>query len=379
MQARLLGAAFALAPALLMTATPVAALGRSATPSPAPTASPTGTSTVKPSGTPAPDRVTFGLGAASKGNLDGRTAIQVVEPRGFTFRDQVAVVNLSLTPLTLHLYAVDVHNDVNGRLEPDVASQKPTDLGLWVTLDTPGGSHQIVVPAQGRLLVPISVHVPKNAPVGDHVAGIMVGLNTQAQGQGKTATNLNVEKRVGMQLSVRVAGQLTSQLSVTDMHVTYSGAISPFARGTAHVTYDIRNTGTVRLSGTQSLSIQGLLGSAAPVVDVPDVPMLLPGGVAAVSLDVPGVLPAGPLTADVTVNPQSAPGDADPPSQPATASTRFWAIDWTLLALIMLLVLGIAWFVRYRRRRPTPEPGRRVRGSTTPDLVGAGSARGRSS
>ena len=339
-------------------------------PNPSSPASADGTTSGSTS-TSSPHRVTFGIGAASKGKLDGRTAIQVVVPRGGTYKDQVVVVNLAYTPLTLSLYSVDVHNDANGRLEPDVASVTPKDLGAWVALATPGGTRQIKVPAKGRLVVPLTVHVPRNAPVGDHLSGVMVGLHAQAQGSGQTSTDLNVEQRVGLRLSVRVAGQLRARLTVVNLSATYSGTVNPFGKGSARVTYTVRNDGNVRLGGTQQLSIHGLLGSAAPNVTLPEVPVLLPGGSATFSVDVPDVVPVGLLTAEVSVAATSAAGDANPPADLAVGTARFWAIDWTLLALALALSILLAWWYRHRRRRAPVAPGRREVGARA-DLVSSG-------
>jgi uncharacterized iron-regulated membrane protein len=83
------------------------------------------------------------------------------------------------------------------------------------------------------------------------------------------------------------------------------------------------------------------------------------------------------LSADVTVVPAAAQGDAVPELAVATASARFWAIPWTLLALLLLIVGLVTWWWRRRNAAVPPESGRRARGATgaaDTGLVGAASA-----
>jgi hypothetical protein len=337
----------------------------SATTAPSPSASPSASAgAAQPA---SPNKVTFGIGTATKGRLDRRQGIQLVEARGSVAYDAVAVVNQAFVPLVLEVYAVDVFNDVNGNLQPQVAAVKATDAGSWVTLANPGGKRTITVPAKGTVVIPVTVRVPKNAPVGDHLAGIMVSLTAKGQGSGDKPATVDLEQRVGLRVSVRVAGQLKPELTISGLLARYTGSLNPFGKGTAQISYVVTNTGNIKLGARQEVTIHSLIGSAAPNVAVADVPVLLPGGSATITLQVPDVLPLVFLTADVTVIPAAAVGDADPALAIATASTHFWAIPWTLLALMIALGLMIAWWVRRMRRRTPSEPGRREMSGATPE------------
>lgn len=363
-RAALLLGAFLLAPIL---AAPAAAA--TTTPSPSPSAPTSGSAA-------SPPKVTFGLGPSTKGVLDRRPGISMVQARGATVKDEVTVVNLSDRPLTLDVYPVDVYNDVNGNLEPQVAAAKPQDAGAWVTMATPGGKRAVVVPGRGNVIVPITVTIPKNAAVGDHLAGLMVSLTAKGQSTGQVSAPVDLDQRVGIRLSIRVAGQLKPELTVSGIDPVYTGSLLPWGRGSAQVTYVVTNTGNVKLGGHQRVAVNGLFGAAAAPLDVADLPVLLPGGKATVTVQVPDVAPMGLLSADVTVVPLPAQGDAVPELSVATASAKFWAIPWTLLALLLLLAGLAAWWWRRRHRVPPVEPGRRHRGATSADtgLVGAASA-----
>lgn len=353
--------------AMASTASP----GPSASPSPVPSASgASGEAAEKPV-------VTFGIGPSTKGKVDRRSNYNVLAPRGGVVRDEVALVNLTLEPLTLNLYAADAVNGPDGAIGLEPAATKPVDAATWVTFATPTGKGYVVLKPRQTLAVPFTVTVPKEAEIGDHLAGVVASTVTQGQTPGERGTDISFEQRVAVRLSVRVAGELRPELSVENLTAVYAGALNPFGRGTAVVTYTVRNTGNVRLGGRQAVHVQGVVGPIAYADDVPDIPMLLPGGSATVSIPVPEALPLGLMTAAVTVVALAPAGDANPPSAMASGSSTFWAVPWTLLALILGLLLLAGWLWRRhvapRFDRPAAlngADGRRARPG--PDLVNAG-------
>ena len=350
-----------LALAATVTPTPAASAG-SAQPSP----SASGSAVEKPV-------VTFGIGPSKKGKIDRRSNFAFLTPRGTTVTDEVAVVNLTLEPLTLNLYAADAVNGPDGTLGLEPSAKEPVDAASWVTFATPTGKGYVVLAPRETRFVEFTVTVPEDALVGDHLAGVIASTVSQGATPGERTTDITFEQRIGLRLAIRVAGELNPQLTVQDMSATYAGSLNPFAKGTAVVTYTVRNTGNVRLGGSQRVTVSGLFGSTAVATGVPDIPLLLPGGSATVSVPVDGVLPAIYLNGTVTVTVLAAAGDANPPAEPVVATVGFWAIPWTLFALItaLLLILGAWW-----RRRVTPAitPGGR-RSRHEPELVDAGRVR----
>lgn len=339
------------ATALLLPLAPAGA--SSTTPSPSPS----------PSGTADAGRViTFGIGPATKGKVDRRPNFNVLLTKGGTAKDQVALVNLSYKPLTLNLYASDAVNTPDGQLSLMPADVDPKDAAKWVSLKTPTGKGYVVVKPRSTLVVPFTVKVPDGAYVGDHLAGIVASTVTRGQTPGDRSTDVQFEQRIAVRLAVRVAGQLNPQLTIENLTASYAGPLNPFATGTATLTYTVRNTGNIRLGGAQAIAVGSLFGSAVQADDEPDIPLLLPGGSATVTVDVPGVRPLGLMTATVHVSPLAAAGDANPEATVATATAQFWAMPWILLAILLLLALVILLLVR-RRRGSGPEPqGRRAAG-----------------
>ncbi len=264
MSLRLLAAASIIGVSLLGGAPVATAAPRADSPIPSPSASSSGSGT-----TATPNnaqRVTFGIGAATHNKLDGRSEIRVLAPLGGDYKDQVAVVNVSAQPLALKVYAANMRNDASGRLEADPAADKPTDLATWLRLTTPTGTSTVVVPKKGMVFVPVTLHVPKNAAVGDHMAAIVVSLSSTGRSSGSTAPNVTLDQRVGLRLALRVAGPMNPHLTVANISANYSGTLNPFGKGKARVTYTVRNDGNLRLGGTQSVTIHGLFGTAAPNV-----------------------------------------------------------------------------------------------------------------
>lgn len=250
--------------------------------------------------------------------------------------DTLAVTNHDAAPLNLAVYAADAFTTATGGLDLLTRDKPSTGVGAWVH---PGTGHVTVPPGQ-TANVPFSVVVPADAPAGDHVGGILTAL-----------TEGGAERRLGIRVRLRVGGDLRPGLTVDAPHVTYAGTFSPFGTGDATLTYTIRNTGNAVVAARQSASVSGPFGSWRTAADpVPDTPRLLPGETWKVSVPVHGVTPAVHLTGTVTLVPllTDAAGSTAP-LPAADTSVGSWAIPWTLLALVVVL-LGAAVFAIRRRR-----------------------------
>lgn len=338
------GSALAALLALVALAVPLSPANASgASPSPSPSAS----STAEADGRV----ITFGIGPASKGKVDRRPNFNILLTKGAATKDQVALVNLTYKPLTLNLYAADAVNTTDGQLSLQPANEQPTDVAKWVTFDTPTGKPYVVVKPRSTLVVPFTVKAPKNTYVGDHLAGIVASTVTRGQTPGDRTTDVEFEQRIAVRLGVRIAGELAPALAVENVSASYAGTLNPFGAGTATVTYTVHNTGNVRLGGEQKVTIAGLAGSAAVADSLQDIPMLLPGSTATVTVPVADVRPLGPMTATVEVAPVSVAGDANPPVAVASSSTVVWAVPWLLVALVLLLVVAVLALLRVRRAR----------------------------
>ncbi len=330
-------------------------------------------------GKAAAPKVTFGVGPAGSVKVndhgtirtilgvDGRPAFTYSMTPGATLTDNLAVVNIGFQPIQLTVYATDAVNGSDGSFGLLPATTKPTDAGSWVKLTLPNGTTSLEVPARTTEILPLRVVVPANAAPGDHAAGLVASLASNVKDANGDVVTL--DQRVGARMFIRVSGALRPGLTVDSLAASYHGTLNPFGKGEATVTYTVRNTGNVRLAGSQRVTISGLFGTTGNPSAIADISLLLPGGSEKVTVTVPGVLPTIWMTAHVTVSPLAVKGDVDPHLAPVAASTHFWAIPWALIALLVALAL-LGWWLLRRRRKGPDQPA--VVETPESDLAGAG-------
>ncbi|GIG90383.1 WxL protein peptidoglycan domain-containing protein [Plantactinospora endophytica] len=256
--------------------------------------------------------------------------------------DRVAVTNRSVRPLTVTVYATDASTSGDGAFALPPASQPAREAGAWIGLE-----RQVRTLRPGeRAVLPFRVTVPRDATPGDHAAGIVASVaeqRTDAEGQ-----RVNVERRVGARIYLRVNGPLAPMVDVESVQVGYANSAVPFARGPATVTYRLRNPGNVRVGGTAKLRTTGLFG--VPLASGQDVtlPELLPGARVTLVRRIDGVPSAGMVTATVRVEATSSEG----PLPVVTRTGTVWTFPWTMLYLLVVIgaVLALLWWRRRRRR-----------------------------
>jgi hypothetical protein len=202
--------------------------------------------------------------------------------------------------------------------------------------------------------VPFVITLPDDAAPGDYVGGIVT-----SPAQADEAGGIDVNRRVGIRIGLRVGGALKPSLSVESLHVHYSDTANPIGKGDATVTYTIHNTGNAILTARQTVSVSGPFGRWAVAAGrIADSPPLLPGDTWKVSAPLHAVAPALRLTATVTLVPLLT--DAAGSIAPLTAaktSGHAWTVPWSLLLAIIVLcglvVAGLAF--RPRRRDGAPD------------------------
>ncbi|MBI4939789.1 MAG: hypothetical protein HY830_03460, partial [Actinobacteria bacterium] len=272
----------------------------------------------------------FGVQPASAKKPDARPNLTYrdVAP-GQRFFDHVAFVNVSALPVTLTVYPADAMNTPEGAFDALTRDKRSTDLGAWIKLRR----SQVTVPARSAFVTPIEIRVPKGAEPGDHAAAIIASLRTTTK--DAKGNVVNRDTRVGTRVYVRVKGELTPKIELARTDVDFSGGL-PFT-GAAEVTYTVRNTGNVRLEGTQTVRVGGLFGVAGRSVALPDMAELLPGNELTYTTTVKKVVPTFFNEAEVVVDPVSVTGNVDPASAQAVGSVSFLAVSW--VAVLVLLVL----------------------------------------
>jgi hypothetical protein len=220
--------------------------------------------------------------------------------------------------------------------------------------------------------VPFTLVVPQNAESGDHTGGIVTSVTTPGTDEDKTPVLL--DRRLGNRVQVRVGGPLRPRLEITDLQAEYDGTLNPVGEGTMHVTYTVRNTGNVRVTAVPTIEVKGPLGVVSTTLRSAAMPELLPRNSLTFTADVE-VFPAVRLETSVDLQPRTTEDRAELPrgASTASASTSTWAIPWTLLVILVVLIGGpFVW--RWTRRRRARRVEARVQqavaealGSQAPD------------
>ncbi|MET8530213.1 DUF916 domain-containing protein [Micromonospora sp. NPDC005172] len=290
--------------------------------------------------------VAWTVRTASNSYGEARSSYSYNVNPGGTVEDAMVVANRGPAPLTLAVYAADGFTTDAGQLDLLTRDKKSVAVGAWVK---PSAGSVVIQPGR-TAQVPFTVTVPANATPGDHVGGILTTLTQADQAEG-----INVDRRLGIRITLRVGGELKPNLAVENLHVTYDGPANPLAKGDATVSYTIHNTGNAALSGKQSVSVSGPFGILrARAADIAAPPQLLPGESWDVTVPVRDVTPAVRLAATATVTPLLTDASGSTTALKAVEVTAYgWALPWMFLLVLVLLIAAVVGAYQYRRRART--------------------------
>jgi len=254
---------------------------------------------------------------------------------GAELKDSAILFNYSNVPLTFRVYPTDAFNNANGGFDLLRGDKAPKEVGAWITLP----QETLTLPAKTQASFEFTVRIPQNANPGDHAGAILASSPTQ--GTGPDGKVLNLDRRTGSRVYIRVAGPLAPELAITEVKTTYRPSLNPFS-GKNDVSYRVENQGNVRLAGKHRVSVSapfGLFGQSTKYIDLPE---LLPGQGVTLQESFRGS-PASFLNfATAKVDP----GDVEGKTlgvESRRAATM--AIPWTIVAVVL-----IAYLVRYARR-----------------------------
>ncbi len=206
--------------------------------------------------------------------------------RNGSFSDQVVVSNTAAKPVTLRVYPVD---GLTGATSGVVYGNRQDQLkgaGQWVTPATT----IVTVPAGSQLNVGFTVHVPKSATVGQHLAGIALEDVHSGKSTGRFSVTEVLRTVVGIE--VVVPGPSHAQLSLQ------SFSIAPI-EGTTYpsVVVGLTNAGTNLCKPALSVSLNGPGGAQHSTRQLDTI---LPGDSIPYPFVWPHSLGAGRYTANIT-------------------------------------------------------------------------------
>lgn len=312
--------------------------------------------------------ITWSVVPSSPAGPDGRENFSYQVAPGTAVSDWVAVTNFSATAATFRVYGADATTDYDTAAFTLVGSnQSSTDLGAWTSVngaastcpdETPEqraacpralGIEVTLQPGQ-RADIPFTITVPHDAAPGDHSAGIVAVHFLESA--GADGANVRQEARQGTRVYLRVDGPLEPGVNVSGLVSGYDPSWIPFAPGTGRVGFDVANTGNTRISAEPVLRLTGPFGIDLGRWELPSVANVVPGGTAHVDAELPGVPPLLLMLGELTVVPTGGDGlEADAVAPRYTGSTTAWAVPWSAIAALVLLVGVPALVIWLRRRR----------------------------
>ena len=293
-----------------------------------------------PAVTAAPEDVPkWSVQPATATGLSGKSEFVFEGQPGQQFDEFVALSNLGDKQLSFTVYATDAYTGGDGSFALLPLLEQPKKLGTWLAM--PPRSYA-VGPGK-RVIIPVKLVIPANATPGDHAAGIVASVTEEVTSpEGK---KVNIDKRVGTRVYVRVAGAVQPSFAADNVQLRYGGGLFS---GDMTVTYTLRNTGNIRVHGDSRIEVTGPFGIKLGASEKREVPDLLPGAEVTVTSKVSGVAPLGQLSAAVVVNPVSSEGLLPT----ASRSASMWVAPWAyaaILVLLIALIVALVWFVRRRR------------------------------
>ncbi|KAB1936000.1 DUF916 domain-containing protein [Micromonospora sp. ALFpr18c] len=310
--------------------------------------------------------VAWTVRTASNSYGEARSSFSYNVNPGGVVEDAMVVANRGPAPLNLAVYAADGFTTDAGQLDLLTKDKKSVAIGAWVK----ASAGSVVIQPGKTAQVPFRISLPDNATPGDYVGGILTALTQADQAEG-----INVDRRLGIRITLRVGGELKPNLAIEDLHVTYDGSSNPFGKGDATVTYKIHNVGNAALSGKQTVSVSGPFGVLrVRAGDIAAPPELLPGESWDVTVPVHGVAPAVSLAATVTLTPLLTDVSGSTTSlKPVQATAHGWALPWTFLLVLVVLIAVVVGAYLYRRRSRAQRKARedaRVRDAVAQALGG---------
>lgn len=212
--------------------------------------------------------VVFSLGSgvsAVSGGVGGRPAnpdpenprtqsifIYTLEP-GAKKGDQLYLSNGGDTDETVQLYAVDGIVSNTGAFTCKQEVEERTGLGRTIQLT----KSEVVVPANGNMLVDFTVTLPNVIDVGEHDGCIVI----QKKENETTATgSIQVHTRTAVRVVVLVPGNIHREVSITDFT-----AASSYMKGNKtivgpQVSFGLKNSGNVSADVAVSVHFRDMFG-----------------------------------------------------------------------------------------------------------------------
>jgi hypothetical protein len=300
-----------------------------------------------PPDTPSDQGLVESWALAPGGSLNGNDAgnrpnLTYDSDPGAVINDTVTLLNYGNVQLTFRVYGTDAFNNDAGEFDLLPGNEVPVDAGSWVKVT----QENITVPPGKQATIPITITIPADAAPGDHVGAILASNVTQ--GNDDSGQVVNLDRRTGTRMYLRLSGELTPQLAVANVETTYHHALNSLA-GSADVTFRVENRGNVRLTANATVTVAGPFGLGESNIALPPIPEILPGqhvDLSATLEDVPALMID---STTVHLTPTDAAAESDVKATTGTDVT--FAPPIAILMVLLILTFGLLARRAYKRRR----------------------------
>ncbi|GAA3992654.1 DUF916 domain-containing protein [Thermobifida alba] len=269
---------------------------------------------------------------------------------GQTIEDWVAITNHGDETMTFSVYGTDAFNTPDGSFALLPADEEPTLAGTWI--DLAPEDRTVEVEAGQTRVVPFDITVPEDAEPGDHAAGVIASVSQDAvNAQGQL---VRVDRRIAARVYLRVDGPVRPSLQIDAIRTEYRAPQwwNPFATGEVTVTYQVRNTGNLRLVASGQVAAEGPFGASLGDPVTEEVPEMLPGTVYEYTRTIADVYPLFWLNGKVALTPEAAPQAPESPGlEPVVRADSVIAVPWVPVLAAVLLTAVLLWRRRRAKRR----------------------------
>ncbi|NGN65986.1 DUF916 domain-containing protein [Streptomyces sp. A7024] len=275
-------------------------------------------------------------------NSANRTDFRLKADPGATLRNKVTIKNLAQEPMTYQLYAADAYNTPrDGGFAVRTRAEKQRTVGVWARL----AREEVTVKGGGKVTVPFTLRVPKDAEPGDHPGAILAVDKRIARAKG---TGVGVQQAVGARVYLQVSGERKPALSVEGVSFDYDIPFLPGLGDDATITYTLANRGNVMLKPRLDLKAKGLFGRTSFDAIGKKLPAeLLPGQEVKVTEKWSGPPPVDWGKIELTASDRGG-------ELVESGSADFRTVNWlglTGIGVLLLVLVGLGLLVRRQARR----------------------------
>src|SRR3990167_154914 len=132
--------------------------------------------------------------------------VHTLEP-GDIQKEGILTVNNATEQKTMLVYAVDSTPSTGGAFACAQFSEAKKDVGAWITVK----KSEVTLEPGTNELVPFSIHVPKNASVGEHNGCIVM---QEKKEKAEDGSGVSLSFRTGLRVAVTIPGELERKLEI---------------------------------------------------------------------------------------------------------------------------------------------------------------------